>query len=77
MKANESYYPNDIDTERLTKNHKGITMRDKLAHDYLCSIINRGTGFLYHGDEVSEDLVKAINLSFKLADLFIKKSQEK
>lgn len=69
MKASESYYP----VSRVTN---GISIRDRLAQDYLCSIISRGTGFLWKGNEIHADVINSLDLSFKLADLFIKKSQK-
>ena len=77
MKANNRYYPM-VPTEPVNPNHieLGISMRDKLAHDYLCALISRGKGFLFYNNEIHSDVIQNIDLSFKLADLFIKKSEE-
>ena len=86
MEGNKSYYPNDIDTERMTKNHKGISIRNKLAHDYLCLysvspiILNSIYAQLQEkGIEFTDENINKIliNKAFKLADLFIEQSNIK
>lgn len=62
MKGDESYYPISSDIDIRT-NYKGISIRDKLAHDYLVALITgRQTSFDNMKDKEME---KEINIKYR------------
>jgi len=85
MKPNDSYYPitriRDIDvvsnttgqllrTEQKPVIEGGMSIRDKLAKDFLCAIIISSPGRIWF------DGYKQIDVAFELADKFIEKANE-
>lgn len=66
MKESESFYPLSTTMESIQSNcvMNGITIKEKLAHDYLCASITSGVAW------TSDELL--IESVFNLADKFIK-----
>ena len=63
MKKDEKFYPNSS----LASSY-GITMRDKLAHDYLCAFISSTI--------LLKDTKDYIKIAYELADSFINESNK-
>jgi len=68
MNPNESYHP--VSREATTQDWNGISIRNKLAHDYFCAALSS------RKLNVEDDVDLWLNTAFELADKFIKKSQE-
>jgi len=82
MSPDNSYYPR-IAGQMSTCN--GISIRDKLAHDYLCQYMSNGNilnvinnSFIKEGKNPTTNDVNnvLINLAFELADKFIERSNK-
>jgi len=75
MKTHESYYPVIVpENYDFTVSESGISMRDKLAHDYLCAMMSNP--IMYNNHKTFGDAYDAmLNIAFELAYKFIKMSE--
>ena len=80
MKATDSYYPivREINVTQTSEStissinvFDGITVRNKLAHDYYCEFIRK-----YNDATYTSDIDVYLNKAFKLADKFIERSKK-
>ena len=73
----KSYYPIVLDRPYGTESQEGISIRDKLAHDYLMVLLQRGDPDVPMGNfGLPENYENLIESSYDLADKMIEHSKQ-